>query len=72
MTKRVIIKSDFALLDVKGGRSALFKALGFTGRFDGAEPIPITITGRILGAWGQYDGTSQEFEIEVEKVEVKE
>jgi hypothetical protein len=64
------IKSDFALLDVKRGRRVLFKALGFTGRRKDTEPIPVTITGRIIGAWGKDDGTSQEFEIEVATVEV--
>ena len=61
------IKSDFALLDVKRGRGALFKALGHTGRKPGtgAAPIPVTITGFILGAWGNDDGTSREFEIQV-------
>jgi hypothetical protein len=45
------IKSDFALLDVKRGRGALFKALGYTDRSD-AAPIPVIITGDLAGAWG--------------------
>ena len=69
-TKAPAIKSDFALLDVKGGRKALFKALGFTGRSD-AAPIPVTITAEIVGAWGTDDGTSQEFELRVTGVQVR-
>jgi hypothetical protein len=65
MTKKPpALKSDFALLDVKGGRGALFKALGYT-RKDGPMLIPVTITGYLVGAWGSDDGTSQEFEVQV-------
>lgn len=67
--KPPVIKSGFALLDVKQGRGPLFKALGYTGR-SGAAPIPVTITGFIVGAWGEDDGTSREFEIEVTEVKV--
>lgn len=62
------IKSEFALLDVKKGRGALFKALGYTGRRKDISPIPVTITGFIIGAWGKDDGVSREFEIEVTDV----
>ncbi len=62
--KKPTIKSDFALLDVKRGRGALFKAVGYTGRRD-TSPIPIVITGEIVGAWGEDDGTSREFEVRV-------
>jgi hypothetical protein len=69
-TKVPTLKSGFALLDVKSGRKALFKALGYTGR-SGAAPIPVTITGFIVGAWGDDDGNSREFEIDVRKVETR-
>jgi hypothetical protein len=59
------ITSDFAVLDVKGGRSALFKELGYTRREGGPAPIPVTITGEIVGAWGHDDGISREFQIRV-------
>ncbi len=67
--KRPALKSDFALLDVKQGRGALFKALGYTGRSD-AAPIPVTITGFLVGAWGDDDGVSREFEVEVTGVQI--
>jgi hypothetical protein len=70
-TKVPALKSGFALLDVKGGRKALFKALGYTGRSNDAAPIPVTITGFIVGAWGDDDGVSREFEIDVRKVETQ-
>ena len=65
------LKSTFALLDVKKGRKELFKRLGFTGRGKG-ERVPVTITGYIVGAWGDDDGTSREFEIEVTDLAVSE
>ena len=70
----MIIKSTFAILDVKLGRITLAK------RFKGkknlvATPedlrVPVTITGYIAGPWGKDDGTSQEFEVVVDKVVVK-
>jgi hypothetical protein len=66
-TKVPALKSSFALLDVKGGRKALFKALGYTNR-SAAAPIPVTITGFIVGAWGDDDGVSREFQIDVREV----
>ena len=67
--KPPVLKSSFALLDVKQGRGPLFKALGYTGR-SGAAPVPVTITGYLVGAWGQDDGTSREFEVEVTGVQL--
>ena len=69
------ISSDFALLDVKKGRKKLFKYLGFTP--DGPLPneekrIPITITGFIVGAYGDDDGVSREFQVEVTGLAVTE
>ena len=63
------IKSDFALLDVKQGRHALFKRLGYTGRGD-ARPLQVVITGELVGAWGNDDGTSREFQVNVRSVKV--
>jgi len=55
------IQSNFALLDVKHGRKGLEKALS-------KGPIPVTITGNLTGVWGNDDGESVEFEVEVTKV----
>lgn len=67
------LQSDFALLDVKRGRKKLLKLIGFAGSYLGGpkrKPIPVIIHGEITGAWGYYDGISQEFEVIVKKVEV--
>lgn len=67
MTAR--ITSTFALLDIQKGRKKLAK------RFD-AQPddlrIPVTITGYLFSVFGADDGVSQEFCVEVEKLEVGE
>lgn len=63
------IKSDTAILDVTKGRKALYRHVGDTPR--GPEypnRIPVTITGYIVGAWGHDDGTSREFQVQVETV----
>lgn len=61
--------SDFALLDVKKGRKRLFKCVGGQGFGKTGKPtgerIPVTITGFIVGAHSDDDGTSREFEVEV-------
>lgn len=65
------LKSDFAILDVKAGRSALFKH--FTrrlGKGERREPVPVTITGFIDDIHGNDDGVSREFSVHVTKVEV--
>jgi hypothetical protein len=67
--KPTVLKSSFAILDVKQGRGPLFKSLGFP-RKDGPAPIPVTITGFIVGAWGEDDGTSREFEVDVSGVQL--
>lgn len=57
------IQSDFAILDVKWGRHALYK------RFrTGDERIPVTITGWLDGINSEDDGTSREFTMIVESV----
>jgi hypothetical protein len=65
-SKPLLIKSDFAILDVKAGRAALLKAVGFAhNNTSKARTVPITITGEIVGAWGDDDGISREFEVRV-------
>lgn len=54
--------SSFALLDVKKCRKALARRL-----LDG--PIPVTIKGQIVSQWGDDDGKSIEFEVNVDSVE---
>ena len=58
------LKSEFALLDVKQGRTKLAKVV----KHDSGRRVPVTITGYITGRWGNDDGISIEFEVEVEKV----
>jgi len=59
------IKSEFALLDILGKKrcSDLKKRLKREG------PFEVVIRARVVGAWGDYDGMSQEFELEVTGVE---
>lgn len=69
------LQSDFAILDVKRGRKALDRMVelnGLTGarRHDLPERIPVVIHGWITGRHGSDDGVSQEFTVEVTKVEV--
>lgn len=64
------LKSDFALLDVRHGRRQLDKMITKGGKgHDLPERIPVVIHGYITGRWGSDDGTSQEFEVQVTKVE---
>lgn len=56
------MKSDFAILDVKAGRSELAKRGGK------GERIPVTIRGFIASRWGTDDGTSTEFAVDVTDV----
>ena len=64
MAKPPKIKSGFAILDVLSPkeRISLHKRLR-----DG--PISVTIKGRIIDVHGHHDGSSQEYEVEVETVE---
>lgn len=55
------LNSDSAILDVTKGRKALLKRLN-----DG--PIPVVITGYIVRQWGNDDGTSIEFAVDVTSV----
>jgi hypothetical protein len=68
------LKSDFAILDVKAGRAALFKHFAKRPRVGMCPPelrIPVTNTGYIEGVHGNDDGVSREFSIYVEKVETE-
>jgi hypothetical protein len=62
------IKSDFALLDVKTGKGALNKMCDKGHGI--SKPVNVIIRGKITGRWGQSDGISQEFQVDVEAVEV--
>jgi len=59
-----MIKSDFALLDVKLGRRALADEFKKQPRLR----IPVTITGFITGVSSRDDGESIEFTVDVENV----
>lgn len=64
------LQSDFALLDVRRGRRQLDKLIDRGGRgHDLPERIPVVIHGWITGRFGSDDGASQEFNVEVSKVE---
>ena len=62
-------KSDYAMLDITKGRTVLSRAVGGTSDGNGTR-IPVKITGYIDGVFGQDDGTSQEFNVIVTKLEV--
>ncbi|MBZ9894206.1 hypothetical protein LB545_07595 [Mesorhizobium sp. BR1-1-6] len=66
-TATISISSDFAILDVKAGREALNRLLNE----DGRVVIPVLIHGFITNAWGNDDGVSREFQVEVKRVEVQ-
>lgn len=55
-------KSTFALLDVMAGRAALEK------RLKKAGPIKVRVEMTVDYAWGNEDGTSQEFSCTVHSV----
>lgn len=58
------IGSDFAILDVTKGRRELMKHVNNKGYID------VVIRGRIETAWGDDDGISREFSVDVKSVEV--
>lgn len=67
------ISSTFAILDVKQGRDALnehFKHRPRLGPCPEAMRVPVVIHGYIDGVWGDDDGTSREFTVEVDKVAI--
>lgn len=59
------LQSDFAILDVKHGRIGLGKHLDAN-----QGHVPVVITGWITRVRGNDDGVSQEFTVEVDKVEI--
>ena len=68
------LSSEFALLDVKNGRKKLakhFKQRPRLGECPETMRVPVIIHGYIDGIWGNDDGVSQEFEIVVQKLEVR-
>lgn len=62
------IVSKFALLDVTRGRKALANAVDHIK--DENIAVPVVITGFIVNVWGDDDGTSQEFQIDVTEVKI--
>ena len=64
------LQSNFALLDVMRGRVQLNNMIDKTGGHDLPAPIPVVIHGFIVGRWGHDDGISQEFSVDVSRVDV--
>lgn len=67
------IKSDFAILDVKIGRAKLarhFEGRPAMGECPEKMRVPVVIHGYVDSVWGADDGTSQEFSVTVERIEV--
>lgn len=62
MTTQEIIESNFAILDVKAGRSALKK------RVEAGERIQVIIHGTIDYIHSHDDGISREFSVSVTEV----
>lgn len=66
------MKAGFAILDVTAGRKALAKHFAKVPRLGKCPDnlrIPVTITGYLTGQWGNDDGTSIEFSVDVSDVE---
>lgn len=57
--------SGFAVLDITDGRNELLEYLNKHGDCD------VVIKGKITGAWGNDDGISREFEVQVNGVDIK-
>lgn len=67
------LQSTFALLDVMRGRGALNKLIpAHSHDIPMDKRVPVVIRGYITGRFGGFDGTSQEFSVEVTNVEVVE
>ena len=65
------ITSDFAILDVKKGRAALAKYINSNVRSGVRQlRVPVTITGFITDIWGNDDGESREFTLDVTNVKM--
>lgn len=59
------LESGLAILDVKAGRRSV------NGQLRLGKKIDIVIRGRIDAPWGNDDGVSQEFQVEVDSVEAE-
>lgn len=67
------ISCEFAILDIKKGRRSLyshFEKMPLIGEVPTEFHIPVTLTGYIIGAWGNDDGESREFSMAVENISV--
>jgi len=65
------LQSKYAILDVMRGRKGLSKIMPpGSNHLPHAERIPVVITGYISHQHGSDDGTSIEFGVDVESVEV--
>ena len=62
---------NFAILDVKHGRVGLMEYLRKRLKDPKPKPVPITIKGHIVSPYSKDDGTSREFEVRVDSIEVK-
>ena len=60
------ITSNSLILDVKRGRNKLLKTVGWDS--NEGKCVPVTITGYIVSAYGNDDGVSREFSVEVDSV----
>jgi hypothetical protein len=72
--KLTAITSDYAILDVKKGRAALernFRGRPCIGHCPEHMRVPVKITGYIDAVFGDDDGTSREFCVTVERVEIE-
>ncbi|MGX1096556.1 hypothetical protein [Amorphus sp. MBR-141] len=68
------IQSTFAILDVKGGRDRLTKLFEGRPRMGPCPEnmrVPVTIVGYIDSIHGNDDGESREFNVTVERVDVR-
>lgn len=58
------LESDFAVLDIKKGRRSLLQAC------KRGESTKVTITGFIEEPWGDDDGVSQEFTLNIRDISI--
>ena len=59
------LESGTAILDVKGGRRSV------NGQLNLGNTIDVVIRGKIADVWGDDDGESQEFRVDVESIEAE-
>lgn len=65
---KIVIDSDFALLDVRGPDGALYNRMT---EESWSHRVPVVIRGEIVRVWGDHDGTSREYQVNVQTVDVK-